>query len=169
MRVRKESLNASPETMKILILIIGLVLGCVFTFGMSFWNAEIVAGDALRIEATYDSYTVEYQHGKKQQIFVYFQDNEMLTIDSICINDTLEKALSDLPKGAKCILAVHPDSDTILDMKSGNDIILEFDETQEKLQQEKNVFFIIGILMYLSAMAAGISLVIRHRKKARTK
>ncbi len=168
-RKRKKGKSLSVGT-AIFTLVAGMILGSVFTFGMQHWNAEIKREDAIRVEATYEKHTIRSKISKRRNsgAVVYFTDNAPLSIDDACINDDLREALERLTKGTKAIMLVHPNSDTILDMRVGGMTVLDFADTQDKLTFEQNVFFLLGIFMYLCAAYAVYSLLrrcIRFHKK----
>lgn len=169
MRVRKESLNMGPKAMAVFMLIAGLILGFVFTFGMNYWHAEIAESDALHVEATYDSYEKDYRKSRIQQIFVNFSDYDRLTIDSILVSDDLIETLDALPKKTKLYLTAHPNSDTIMAMQTESTNILNFDDVQQKLQNENKVFFVLGIFAYLCAIIGGVHLIRDHLRKSKRK
>lgn len=141
-------------------LVAGIILGSVFTFGMQYWNSDIKREDALRVEATYEKCAIS-RHRSRGAV-VYFTDNDPLSIDSACINDDLREALDGLEKGTGAIMLVHPNSDTILDMRVGGEYILDFADTQRKLKGENTGFLILGIFMYFCAAYAVYSLAKRY-------
>lgn len=147
----------------VFMLVAGIILGSVFTFGMQYWNSYIKREDANRVEATYEKHAITSKISRRANsgAVVYFTDNDPLSIDSACINDDLREALDRLTKGTKAIMLVHPNSDTILDMRAGGQSILDFADTQRRLNGEKTGFLILGIFMYLCAAHAVYSL-IRH-------
>lgn len=173
MRVRKELLNkfvnTNPKYMAILILIIGLFLGSIFTFGQNYWQSKIELSEAIQIEATYESYDIDHRGERNKQIFIYSSDYARLTIDGMCINDELVESLSKLQPQTKIYLTVHPNSDTILDMKTDNGSIMNFDEVQRELQVENIGFFIIGVFLYLCAIVSAVYLIKNLHKNRKTK
>ncbi|MBP3377611.1 MAG: hypothetical protein J6L96_02580 [Clostridia bacterium] len=173
MRVRKELINkfvnTNPKDMAILILIIGLFLGSIFTFGQNYWQSKIELSEAIQIEAMYESYDIDHLGERNKQIFIYSSDYARLTIDGMCINDELVESLSKLQPQTKIYLTVHPNSDTILDMKTDDSSILNFDEVQRELQVENIGFFILGILLYMCAIFSAVYLLIYFYKKFKSK
>ncbi|MBR5252647.1 MAG: hypothetical protein IKV39_02080 [Clostridia bacterium] len=173
MRVRKELIdkfvNTNPKVRAILILIIGFFLGSIFTFGQNYWQSKIELSEAIQIEATYESYDIDHWGQRNKQIFIYSSDYSRLTIDGMCINDELVESLSKLQPQTKIYLTVHPNSGTILDMKTDNGSILNFDEVQRELQVENIGFFIIGVFLYLGAIVSAVFLLKNLFKKLKLK
>ena len=161
--------KTKPKVLAVIMLIIGLFLGSIFTFGQNYWQGKIEESDATQIEATYNSYEIDYWRARIKQIFIYSSDYARLTIDGMCINDELVESLSKLQPQTKIYLTVHPNSGTILDMKTDNGSILNFDEVQRELQVENIGFFIMGIFSYLCAIAAAVFLIKNLHKNRKTK
>lgn len=149
----------------IFLLLAGLFMGTVFTFGMHYWNAPIDQKDAIHKEATFDSY--KEKTGKRnstKEICVYFLDSEQLYIDGECVNDLLRNELSVIDAGTKVALMIHPNSDTILDMRVNGNIILEYYDVQEKLSAEKDTFLVLGIILYAMALYGLVNLIPKRKE-----
>lgn len=154
-----------PVGTAIFMLVAGIILGSVFTFGMQYWNSDIKREDALRIEATYEKHTVrEYRvkNTRTRRVVLYFADNDPLSIDSAYVNDDLLETLDGLTEGTKAIMLVHPNSDTSLDMRAGGACILDFTDTERIMGGQKTGFLILGVVMYFCAAYAVYSLVKRY-------
>ena len=164
MKRKRKKGEQMPVGMAVFVLVAGIILGSVFTFGMQYWNSDIKREDAIRVEATYEKHIIRstFSRRKNSGAVVYFTDNDPLYIDSACINDDLREAMDNLTKGTKAIMLVHPNSDTILDMRAGGQSILEFADTMERLSGENSGFLILGIFMYLCAAYAVCSLIRRY-------
>lgn len=163
MRKRKRKMSTAEAY---ILLIIGLIMGTVFTFGEWYWNAPVEIEDGVSVTASFLEYDIWY--GKRrniQEIKVIFSDYDHLCIDGSCVNPTLLQNLQMLNKGEEIQLIVHPNSDTILQMTSENKTILSFEETQDILSHERNGFSILGILMYASAAYALILLLGKNYRK----
>lgn len=146
------------------LVIIGLFMGTVFIFGNQYWNAEVAQKDMIRKEVTFTSYkeTFGKRHTTKG-IYIYFSDCEQLYIDGVCVNDKLRTDLRSIKSGTKVTLMIHPNSDTILDMRVDGYVILEFNNVQDKLSTEKDGFFVLGLMLYVIA-AYGVTNLIPRRK-----
>lgn len=147
-----------------LLLIIGLILGSIFTFGMKYWNAPISKEEALQIQPTFDSYVEQKSKGDVQEILVRFTDYEQLSIDGSCISSALMEKLSSIAPGTKLSLLVHPNSSTILDMRVGDDRLLSFDQTTQKLSDEASGFFFLGLFCYAGAIRGLVGLLAKRKK-----
>ena len=160
-----KSKKRMSKTAAIFLLIAGFLLGNVFVFGVSYWSAPIEQKDALQIEANFMSY--EERFGKRHHskgIDVFFSDYEQLSIDGSCVDNSIREDLESLPENTKVQLIVHPNSNTIMDMRIENRVILSFHEVQRKLSLEKDSFLSLGLLCYLGAGCGLISLLNRKRR-----
>lgn len=160
MRARKLP-NMSKKTTVTFILIVGLFLGTVFTFGTKYWNAPIEKSDATYVEATLDEIKVRRQKGA----VVRFTDYEVLDISASCLTNKLEENLEKLSGGDRLILWVHPNSNTILEMRWGGKVLMNFDDSMEKLQGNNFTFGVLGLIMYGCAAISAVSLTVEYIKR----
>lgn len=164
MKRRKKNISRGEA---LFLVIAGLFIGTVFTFGMQYWNANIDQKDAIHKRAIFDSYKERFgRRNSTRGIDVYFLDCEQLYIDSECVDETLRDELSNIDSGTRVVLMIHPNSDTILDMRVDEKVILEFYDVQEKLGTEKDGFFVLGLILYAMALY-GLTNLIPKRKKAK--
>lgn len=168
---RKRRAEPMPAGVAVFFIIVGIVMGTVFTFGMQYWNEPIQREDARVIAATYDSYYRDESPRHHRGIIVYFTDHDQLTIDSMCLRQDVLDNIEKLSSGDCLELLVHPNSDTIWEMKSDTDTILPFELSQERLKGENIGFGILGVLLYALAITGVVSLLLRgfgaKRKKKR--
>ena len=153
------------------LLIIGLFMGTIFTFGMQFWNAPITEQDAVTDIAIFASYDIRHgRSGSTKEIIVRFEDCDQLYIDGVCASSTLINQLEAIRPGDEVRLAIHPDSNKILEMLHGNQTLLEFDQTTKMLTNEATGFGVLGILCYVAALIALVQLMqLRGARKQITK
>ena len=146
------------------LLIVGLFVGTIFTFGMQFWNAPIAEQDAITDTAIFASYDVRHgKSGSTMEIIVRFEDRNQLYIDGVCVIDALTNQLKAIQQGDEVMLTIHPNSNTILELQYGNLTLLEFDQTTKKLTNEATGFIGLGILCYLAAIAGLLRILKRKR------
>ena len=148
-----------PFGLAVFLLIAGIVLGSIFTFGMQHWNAEVSQEDCKEIQTRFASYEEIYQrrkHHKTSKIAEYAidcVDGERYFIDGACIDENLENALKRLVADAPITMLIHPNSKTIVEFTTSYSTILAFDDTIAKLGLETTEFLILGIFLYLCALA----------------
>ena len=138
------------------LLIAGLIMGTVFTFGTQYWNESIKYDEAQQVNAIFSSYKENKRRSHVKQIILRFDDYEQLYIDGVCINNELCDLISEIPSGTTLEMMVHPNSNKILEMETGSTKILEFYDSMQKLSSEASGFMYLGIFCYiLSLMGAG--------------
>ena len=115
------------------LLITGLIMGTVFTFGMQYWNAPITQEEAIHTTAIYESYATQRERGRVKEIILRFEDHEQLYIDGVCISDELLDSIDNLAPSTELSMIVHPNSNTIMELHADNQMLLEFQNTSEKL------------------------------------
>ena len=147
-----------PIGTAIALFIIGLFLGSIFTFGMHYWNGDVAREDCSEVNAGFVSYTCIKSNRRPTDIKEIQIDceNNSYFIDGVSITASLLDKLSTLDKHTKIKLLIHPNSKTILEFSTDSDKLITFDDTIEKLGNEKIGFYFLGLFMYF---CAGISLV----------
>ena len=131
------------------LLIAGLIMGTVFTFGMQYWNAPVTKEESIHATAIYESYATQPEQGRVKEIIVRFKDHEQLYIDGACINDMLLNSIDNLVPGIELSMIVHPNSNTIMELHADNQVLLEFQNTSEKLTGEATGFMGLGLFCYV--------------------
>ena len=144
-----------PLGLAIFLLIAGLFLGSVFTFGMQYWNSEVTREDCTLIDTQFVSYK-EIRQPKRpmeiKEIAVDCVNNERYFIDGVSINSDLRNSLSELSKHQKIYILIHPNSNTIVEFSTENGTILTFNETIHKLGGEATGFLFLGLFMYFYSL-----------------
>ena len=144
-----------PLGLAIFLLIAGLFLGSIFTFGMQYWNSEVTREDCTLIDTQFVSYK-EIRQPKRpmeiKEIAVDCVNNERYFIDGVSINSDLRNSLSELSKHQKIYILIHPNSNTIVEFSTENGTILTFNETIHKLGREATGFLFLGLFMYFCSL-----------------
>ncbi len=157
----KNSIALMPVSTAILFIVIGLILGSIFILDMRYWNAPIDREDAISVEATFDSFIERESRGKSKGITISFSDYDQQFINTSCVTDDLRNDLKQLAKGDNLILLIHPNSQTIWEIRTEKKTILSFAYTQNTLRQENIGFGILGTFMYFGAAIGLGSLLMR--------
>ena len=150
--------NISKNSQLLLIIIIGLIMGTVFVFGMSYWNEEVDKSECVQSYPMYKSHKYVYDNSTVKEIIIYFSNDELMTIDGVSVNDELINEVEKLDNNSKLLVLKHPNSNTIMEMEANGIILLNYDATMSKLVKERNGFVAIGCFMYLFAVLSVIEL-----------
>ncbi|MBE6960443.1 MAG: hypothetical protein E7448_06970 [Ruminococcaceae bacterium] len=144
-----------PLGLAVGVLIVGMLLGSIFTFGMQFWNEKVTRESCTLIETQFVSYK-EIRQPKRpmeiKEIAIDCSNGERYFIDGVSINTDLRNALSALSEFEEIVLLLHPNSNTIVEFSNENDYILIFDDTISKLRNEATGFLLLGIFMYFCSL-----------------
>ena len=151
-----------PKLAAWFLVVAGILLGTVFSFGMHYWESSVSKEDAIFVEATFSSCERIYRRGHLKEIKISFQNSEPLFIDGACCSQSVQDKLGMLKPGAILQLYVHPHSSTLLEIKSDNNSILLFEESIKKLSSEVSVFLLLGIFMYACAVYGIIKLLLKQ-------
>ena len=144
-----------PLGLAIFLLMAGLFLGSVFTFGMQYWNSNVTRDECTLIDTQFVSYK-EIRQPKRpmeiKEIAVDCVNDERYFIDGVSINSDLRNSLSELSNHQKIRLLIHPNSNTIVEFSTENGTILTFNETIHKLGGEATGFLFLGLFMYFCSL-----------------
>ena len=149
------------------LLILGSILGTVFTFGMQYWGADIQREDAIETSGDFESYRIIYGYGRLRgsnqinEITINLVGCEPVSIDGACVTEGLIDRLDAIEEGTKLQLLVHPNSGTVWELKDGEETILDFEYSKQHIKLENTIFAYLGGFMYFCALAGLISLVMR--------
>ena len=172
MSKRKKKQEISLGT-AVMLLVVGLILGSIFVFGSQYWGEPIQREDATEVSAIYEAYEINPGKIRKhhiKQIEITLADHSSVYIDGACVSEDVKDGIKALLKGAKLDMLVHPNSDTVWELKHGDKTILSFEESQKDIKNENIGFIILGIFMYFCAAIGLSSLLmrgIRTRKRKR--
>ena len=147
-------------------IVLGLVIGSVMVVGTWYWGELIGRDEAIAISAEYESYKVNYgRYGSVNDIELSFSDREPLYINSECYRVSVEDALKSLESGDRLDMLRHTNSDDVWEIKRGEDVILSFDESVERVRAGNIGFTLIGVFGYLVAALGITSLAVQYVRK----
>ena len=144
----------------ILFLVIGLILGTVFTFGQQYWKNPIDRKDAISVEAEYSYHTRKLLRPDSHAVSIHCSDGEIYSIDAHTVTNDILDYLDTLETGTKLNMLIHPNSDTILSLEVNGERILDFDEVIDDLKSANIGFLSLGIFMYLFAVYGAVRLIV---------
>lgn len=161
-----------PLRLAIGLLVVGIILGSIFSFGMQFWNDDVTRESCTLIETQFISYS-EIRQPKRpmeiKEIAIDCANGKRYYIDGASINTELTNALSALSEQEEIVLLIHPNSNTIVEFSSKNDKILMFDDTIDKLGHEATAFLFLGIFMYFCSVVGLYYMLLHIIRKRKAK
>jgi hypothetical protein len=141
-----------PKMVALFLVMIGIIMGIVFSFGMQYWESSVSKEDAIYTEAEFSSYKTIYgRYHSVKEVRIDFADREPLFIDGTCCSQMVFEKLDHIKPGSVLYMYVHPNSSTLLEIYDGSTAILMFDDTVEKLSSEVSAFLFLAIFMYFVA------------------
>ena len=149
--MKKHKTEPMPLNMAIIMLLIGIFLGSIFTFGMQYWNAKTTRESCTMVKTQFVSYDERWQT-KRGTIAIDCADGNRYFIDSVSNDDELRNKLSLMSKNENITLLIHPNSDTIVEFSCSHGSLLAFDETINDLDGEATGFLFLGLFMYFCAL-----------------
>ncbi len=159
-----------PVGAAIFLLVVGIVLGSIFIFVTQYGAYGIEREEAISISANFESYRIYYgNHHSVSEIKINLEGYSPLYIDGACASEEVVDAVKALPQGARVDILVHPNSDTIWELKCADKTILPFEESQMDIKRENIGFGIIGIFLYFCAVLGGGALVMRWKRARKRK
>ena len=165
---KKESLSLSQS---VLLLVIGVFLGCIFTFGMQHWNKEVSKENCTIVETQFIDYRITKSHrSANREVILDCSDLKRYFIDGVLINSELKNNLSLLKTNDEITLLIHPNSNSVVEFSANDTMLIKFDEAIDKLGNEATAFLYLGVFMYLCALLGLVNVVLNivKRKKEKT-
>ncbi len=161
-----------PLSFAIGLLVIGILLGCVFTFGMQYWNAEVTRESCTFIETrflAYDEIRQQNSPTKFKEIAIDCANGERYFIDGVSINTELRNTLSALSAQENITLLIHPNSNTIVELSNENGKLMMFEDSINQLNEETTGFVALGLFMYFCSLVGLYYVVLHviHRRNAK--
>lgn len=168
--MKKRKSAPIPLAAAVFMLVAGVLLGNVFTFGMQYWNDDIPREDCTMINTqflSYDEIRKQKSPMRIKEIAIDCSDGNRYFIDGVSINEDLINKLSSLTANNNITLLIHPNSNTIVEFSNDQTVLLDFNDTIEKLDGEANGFLLLGVFTYFCALVGVYYIVyhIKHRKK----
>ncbi len=141
-----------PLGLAVFLLVSGLFLGSVFTFGMQYWNSVVTREACTLVETQFASYD-EIRRPKRpmeiKKIAIDCVNDKRYFIDGVSINPALRNALRELSNQEDITLLIHPHSNTVVELSNEDGVLLKFDDTIKKLKNEALGFLFLGIFMFI--------------------
>ncbi len=151
------------------LLVVGLLLGTVFTFGVQYWSETVTKEECTYIETQFLDYKEIKQRSRTNQIAIDCADGERYFIDQASINTRLRENLAELEKNDNITMLIHPNGGNIVELKHYCTELLNFEETIETLGKDAKTFGYLGLFMYLVSFLGLICTVLNISKNIKAK
>ncbi len=164
----KRTPNRISQERAIFLVIAGLLLGTIFTFGMRYWYAPISRGDCTQVETEFVSSRKRIRRGNIQLIYIDCANGQQYEIGGACISQTVLDGVEKLQSREPIALLIHPNSDAIMELSCESGTLLTFDDSAQRMAGNTRLFAVLGILMYVAALG-GLYQLIRPWKRQRSR
>lgn len=152
----------------IFLLLAGLFLGTIFTFGMRYWHAPVSREDCTQVNTEFVSFRERTRRGSIQLIYIDCANGQRYELDGACISQPVLEGVENLQPQEPITLLIHPNSDTILELSDESGTLMAFDDAAQRVAGDTLLFMVLGILMYAAALGGLYALIRQWRKKKRT-
>ena len=140
-----------PLGLAVFLLVSGLLLGSIFTFGMSYWNSVVTREACTLVETQFVSYDEIWRPKRPmeiKEIAIDCVNGKRYFIDGVSVSPELRNALRGLCNQESITLLIHPNSNTVVELSSEDGFLMIFNDTIKKLKNEAIVFLLLGIFMF---------------------
>lgn len=168
---KKERIADIPLWMCIVFIVLGSVLGSIFTYNCLYFNQIIDREEAIVATGRFDSYEFSYgKGGAVSEVRINFIDRGELYIDT-AYHVEMDEKLEDLEKGDQLNMLLHPNSEAIWELTAEKSVILSFDDAKSRTQFENGffMFFLVGLCLicFLLGVIALLAKYFEYKKKRR--
>jgi len=168
---KKERIADIPLWMCIVFIVLGSVLGSIFTYNCLYFNQIIDCEEAIVATGRFDSYEFSYgKGGAVSEVRINFIDRGELYIDT-AYHVEMDEKLEDLEKGDQLNMLLHPNSEAIWELTAEKSVILSFDDAKSRTQFENGffMFFLVGLCLicFLLGVIALLAKYFEYKKKRR--
>ncbi len=164
----KRTHNEISQGRAIFLLLAGLFLGTIFTFGMRYWHAPVSREDCTQVNTEFVSFRERTRRGSIQLIYIDCANGQRYELDGACISQPVLEGVENLQPQEPITLLIHPNSDTILEFSGESGTLMAFDDAAQRLARDTMLFTVLGILMYAAALG-GLYNLIRQWKRQRSR
>ena len=142
------------------LLLAGLFIGTVCTFGTAHWFGAVTPEECIEVEAHFSGCSITL----KNRYYVNCSDGSSYDVRYTHRDDNVKEKLSQLTEGESIRLLLHPGSDIVLSLTTETDTVVSFEKATGMMRKDFIFFISVGVFMYIGAILALID-VIRYIKK----
>ena len=161
----KRTKKGISQDRAIYLLLAGLFLGTIFTFGTRYWHAPVSREDCTQVNTEFVSYRERTRRGSIQLIYIDCVNGQRYEIDGACISQLVLDGVENLQPQEPITLLIHPNSDTILEFSSTSGTLMAFDDATQRVADDTLLFTALGILMYAAALGGLYNLIWQWKRQ----
>lgn len=160
-RKKQATAKTLPLSQTIFLLLIGFVLGPLFTIANS-WAINIVSEDeCIPVETQFSGYRAIYRQFGVKGFDIDCSDGNTYEIDFYDTTEEIKNKIPLLQEGDELSLLIHPKENRILELTIGEDTLITFEGAQKTLKADR--YFTIGVIILFCFCAfTGLLDIIQH-------
>ena len=150
----------------IFLMVAGLLMGTVFSFGMQYWNKAVTGEECASVQTEFVSYEKKYARKslRVSEIAIDCSNGERYDVDGVCLSDSFLETVYGMEEGESLSMLIHPNQKKIVELYYEGDLLLDFDETIADLGTEANQFAWLGGILYSLALCGLYGLILRLKE-----
>ncbi len=142
------------------------LLGTIFLVSTYTYYTPVAREDTIAVNATFSSYRETKGKNRSREIKVFFDDRELLVIESACMtNAEVYEKMRKLKAGDRLEMRIHPERGYILEVVCDGEELLSFEKAERLIAGQRRSDALFAAVLYLLALISVISATVtgRHR------
>ena len=142
------------------------LLGTIFLVSTYTYYTPVAREDTVAVNATFSSYRETKGKNRSREIKVFFDDRELLVMESACMtNAEVYEKMRKLKAGDRLEMRIHPKRGYILEIVCDGKELLSFEKAERLIAGQRRSDAIFAAVLYLLAIVSVISAAVtgRHR------
>ena len=142
------------------------LLGTIFLVSTYTYYTPVAREDTIAVNATFSSYRETKGKNRSREIKVFFDDRELLVIESACMtNAEVYEKMRKLKAGDRLEMRIHPERGYILEVVCDGEELLSFEKAERLIAGQRRTDALFAAVLYLLALISVISATVtgRHR------
>lgn len=142
------------------------LLGTIFLVSTYTYYTPVAREDTIAVNATFSSYRETKGKNRSREIKVFFDDRELLVIESACMtNAEVYEKMRKLKAGDRLEMRIHPERGYILEVVCDGEELLSFEKAERLIAGQRRSDALFAAVLYLLALISVISAAVtgRHR------
>ena len=142
------------------------LLGTIFLVSTYTYYTPVAREDTIAVNATFSSYRETTGKNRSREIKVFFDDRELLVMESACMtNAKVYEKMRELKSGDRLEMRIHPKRGYILEVVCDGEELLSFEKAERLIAGQRRSDAIFAAVLYLLALISVISATVtgRHR------
>lgn len=140
------------------------LLGTIFLVSTYTYYTPVAREDTIAVNATFSSYRETKGKNRSREIKVFFDDRELLVIESACMtNAEVYEKMRKLKAGDRLEMRIHPERGYILEVVCDGEELLSFEKAERLIAGQRRSDALFAAVLYLLALISVISATVTGR------